>query len=594
MSKDIILSNEQILIQKSNANIIKVNAFAGTGKTTTLLYRALENPKQKILYVCYNKTIQLEAQNLFPKNVNCVTSHSLGYRYEGYKYRHKLNSFINHLNIIEELKLQKSKNPSAFASILMSTVENFCSSEDLEINANHLPYDELSLLGVVNKNNINEKIDVINGLIKRADYLWYQMCNTDNTKLSMTHDGYLKLFQLNIKKLPFDCIMLDEAQDLTPCTFSIFDKQSETQKIIVGDTHQSIYQYRGAINAMNKYNTAQEYYLTNSFRFGSEIADVANVLLLMMGVDKKITGLGKSQVFQDSIRKFNNPVPVSKNNFGKGFGISNLLNKEKVDKLTFISRNNHTLLTYAFDELVKKEKAIYFEGGFNNYNIGQLLDVYKVYKGKETSNPLLSGFKDFKELLSTAQETENTSLVTSCMLVEKYHKVLPELLDKVKRNSVQSWRDAEILFTNTHKAKGKEYDNVVLLEDFDGSPLNPYLLQKLNSIEKNANPTSNNVQKEIVGKTLDKVNDKFKEDANIAYVAITRAKNKLFLPKNYLDTVNLSIMLMKKGINNETLTELKKYSYNVSDDFKVLLERNKLENMFMSIDKNIEKKKNKI
>ena len=63
------LSDEQVAICKSNANEIKVNAFAGTGKTTTLLHYALTHPNQKFLYICYNKSIQLEAQEKFPKNV---------------------------------------------------------------------------------------------------------------------------------------------------------------------------------------------------------------------------------------------------------------------------------------------------------------------------------------------------------------------------------------------------------------------------------------------------------------------------------------------------------------------------------------------
>src|SRR5579875_3673941 len=105
------LSDEQIAICKSNANEIKVNAFAGTGKTTTLLHYALAHPKQKFLYICYNKSIQLEAQSKFPSNVLTQTSHAIAYKKEGFKYKEKLVPFLNNLAVKKHLKLEKSKNP---------------------------------------------------------------------------------------------------------------------------------------------------------------------------------------------------------------------------------------------------------------------------------------------------------------------------------------------------------------------------------------------------------------------------------------------------------------------------------------------------
>ena len=55
-------------------------------------------------------------------------------------------------------------------------------------------------------------------------------------------------------------------------------KQKSTQVIYMGDAHQQIYAWRGAVNAMQQL-PLPESRLTTSFRFGDEIAQVANYLL---------------------------------------------------------------------------------------------------------------------------------------------------------------------------------------------------------------------------------------------------------------------------------------------------------------------------
>ena len=50
-----------------------------------------------------------------------------------------------------------------------------------------------------------------------AGTLWMEMKNIHNISVGMTHDGYLKLYQLSQPRLyQYDVIFIDEAQDLTP------------------------------------------------------------------------------------------------------------------------------------------------------------------------------------------------------------------------------------------------------------------------------------------------------------------------------------------------------------------------------------------
>ena len=48
---------------------------------------------------------------------------------------------------------------------------------------------------------------------------------------------------------PHDLLLLDEAQDMNPCMLSVCLQQS-VPKIVVGDQHQQIYSFRGAVNAL--------------------------------------------------------------------------------------------------------------------------------------------------------------------------------------------------------------------------------------------------------------------------------------------------------------------------------------------------------
>ena len=59
------LTPEQKLIINSSGNI-KINAVAGSGKTTTIVEYAKTRPtKSKILYLAFNKSVKLEAIKKF-------------------------------------------------------------------------------------------------------------------------------------------------------------------------------------------------------------------------------------------------------------------------------------------------------------------------------------------------------------------------------------------------------------------------------------------------------------------------------------------------------------------------------------------------
>ena len=72
------------------------------------------------------------------------------------------------------------------------------------------------------------------------------MVDTADASVPMTHAGYLKLYQLSKPCLSrdFDMVLLDEAQDSNPASADVVLSQA-CPKILVGDSHQSIYSFIG-------------------------------------------------------------------------------------------------------------------------------------------------------------------------------------------------------------------------------------------------------------------------------------------------------------------------------------------------------------
>jgi F-box protein 18 (helicase) len=62
---------------------LKIQAFAGTGKTTTLVDIA---KARKFLYLVFNRAAAEEADLKMPANVSARTAHAIAFRSVGYIY----------------------------------------------------------------------------------------------------------------------------------------------------------------------------------------------------------------------------------------------------------------------------------------------------------------------------------------------------------------------------------------------------------------------------------------------------------------------------------------------------------------------------
>ena len=259
-----------------------VHAFAGSGKTTTLVEYAKRNPSKRFLYLAFNRAITEEAKKRFPVNTDAKTFHGLAFGLASwYKAGGKKIHFGDKLRSSEVCKALGMSMGDRCVGRGLVTLNNYLVSADDDIGVEHVPPGTTSAVDTI--------LDV-------ARRLWTMMKLRSSNDVPMTHAGYMKMYQLqrprldidmskNKKKTGYDVILLDEAQDIAPVMFDIVLRQDKCTKILVGDAHQQIYNFTGAMNVMEKIHAVVPRHLVThrrlvrSFRFGLEIANVANAIL---------------------------------------------------------------------------------------------------------------------------------------------------------------------------------------------------------------------------------------------------------------------------------------------------------------------------
>ncbi|HBO0621359.1 TPA: UvrD-helicase domain-containing protein, partial [Pseudomonas aeruginosa] len=250
-------THEQSPIIQSKASKILVRAFAGTGKTTTLVGFAKANPTLRILYLCYNSSVEKAAKGKFPRNVVCKTAHSLAHAVYGIQYAHKKTKNLRLTDIARGLDTQDWE----LVRDVLATLNNYMASADAELGRPHFPrFRDKAFLTSAQERFLKQGLDM-------ARVVWRRMVDLQDTGMLMPHDGYLKLYQLSKPDLSqrFDCMLLDEGQDINPVIADIAHWQ-RIKMAIVGDPHQQLYRFRGAEDALNSdwMVGAEEHYLTQS------------------------------------------------------------------------------------------------------------------------------------------------------------------------------------------------------------------------------------------------------------------------------------------------------------------------------------------
>ena len=486
------LTEEQIAIINAKGNI-KINAVAGSGKTTTIIeYAKARSTSSKILYLAFNKSVKLEAKKRFATlglhNVHVETAHSLAYKHIVFKNRYKVRhqGYKTH-EIVELLGLTGNGEKHAeyiIANHINKFISYFCNSEKQKIR-------ELNYRDVVTDDKAKTFVSTFYGYIeKQTRFLLNKM---DKGEIEVTHDFYLKKFQLEKPVLHYDYLLFDEGQDASAVMLDVFFKQKAT-KVIVGDIHQQIYGWRFAVNALEnaKFKT---FSLSTSFRFNQHIADLA------VGILK-----WKSHWTEPGKFVIN----------GKG-------NSKQTKVKAVLARTNLGLLIKAIEYVTEKRKVkqIYFEGNISSYTYADdgasLYDVLNLSNGKRRliKDKLIQKMRDIEELEDYIKKTDDVQLGMMVDIVKEYGNTIPGIIKEIKKKHVENneREKAEMIFSTVHRSKGMEYDAVQLVNDFITEES---IIKVLDEYEGKAN------------------HSKINEEVNLLYVAVTRTKNSIHIPETLL------------------------------------------------------------
>ncbi|XP_067110216.1 F-box DNA helicase 1 [Osmerus mordax] len=531
---------QQILNHDIQAHhVVKIVAFAGTGKTTTLVRYTQQSPLLRFLYVAFNKSVASQASRSFPSNVDCTTVHSMAFGAVGIKYRLRKQLFPSLRPFSVAWWLPKGRGGFINAKVVTLTLSSYMASTDTHVTPEHVPWKF--------KNNQGQEQEIDHEAkmmyVRDAQNIWDKMVdlNGGNEKHHMTHDGYLKLWQLSQPCLDkYDVILIDEAQDCTPAIMDIMLLQ-RCGKVLVGDPHQQIYTFRGAVNALEHVQHTHLYYLTQSFRFGAEIAYVgASILQVCKHVSKVLVGGQQG----GSVRGEASDVVSNVQS-----GVSGARGKTAI-----LSRCNVTV----FSEAVRLTDAnprcrLHIVGGVENFGLAQIMDIWLLMQPEQkrtkgisdgfirsfSKSASLGGYAGLKDY---ATKTQDRELETKLAVVEKYNNRIPELVNRIKACSEHDHQHADFILGTVHKSKGLEFDTVVVTDDFSKVPVARHNLQRIRF---------------SAGDIPD-------DEWNLLYVAVTRAQRNLIITKNISNILTLAGEYFLRSEMTSTLT---------SDDRPVCLVR---------------------
>ena len=483
---------------------VRINAYAGTGKTTTLVELCKANPTVRFLLVVFNKSVEIHSNKVFPTNVIAKTANAISYKYIKSEAGGMFANWnLKYSDIIDRVDRKGISpfNKFHWAAMTLETLNAFCHSGDEFITIKHPP----SVWNVGSERKFLD-LNCTSWLVKDAKKVWNLVLKDSVKSIKYDHTTSMKKFQLSKPDLqywvgPHDVILLDEAQDMNPCMMSIC-LQQKVPKIVIGDSFQQIYTFRGAVDALKRVEKSNltkirgTFYLTQSFRFGPEIAFAANSVLThylnnkgptLFGSRKKDSVLG-----EESLAAADGPIVI--------LARTNLrLFTEMVTLVCEPEEHLRPKIAFPFDPTSRDPMGWEKLTNMVHHKTGNI----QLIAGKTKYAPVFKKtWEEFKHQTDCAKDNETLGKIN---IVEMYGSSIIEYIN-IMKNQSQSDMDAtgvKYVFSTVHKFKGLEMNHVRLLEDFNFAGV-PYSKFDPNTFK-----------------------GKEKDEMNLLYVALTRAKKSL-------------------------------------------------------------------
>ena len=223
----------------------------------------------------------------------CRTAHSLAYEAVGHRYDQRLRAPRKPawragaaLGIAPSMQVRigdRTVTNRGLSYAVVRTVRRFCQSADTVLCPHHVPW----LRGLAAEDLHQQLVKIVLPYAQRA---WDDLHDPAGGAVRFDHDHYLKLWALTRPRIDCDFLLLDEAQDTNPVVEQVFlDQRDHAQLVMVGDSAQAIYTWRGARDVMTGFD-GTPLSLSRSFRFGPLLAHEANRWLSAAGAPIRLTG----------------------------------------------------------------------------------------------------------------------------------------------------------------------------------------------------------------------------------------------------------------------------------------------------------------
>ncbi|WP_323138645.1 UvrD-helicase domain-containing protein [Streptomyces sp. NBC_01571] len=358
----------------------------------------------------------------------------------------------------DRLITHKSLSYSVF-----QTVRRFCHSADAEIMSWHVP----RLRGLPDE----YRPELARMVLPYARRAWDDLQNPTGGAVRFEPDHYLKIWALTEPTIRADFLLLDEAQDTNAVLEEVFKAQrGHAQLIMVGDSAQAIYGWRGARDVMSDFDGLQ-LCLSQSFRFGPALADEANRWLEIVESPLRLKG---TPALRTTIGPVDHPDVV-------------------------LCRSNGGAISEVLLLLEQKKRVAMVGGGAALEKLA--LAAGELKAGRRTSHPELVLFTSWDELTDYASyDPSGGDLLPLIDIIDEYG--VDVVLAAVRNLHAED--DAEVAVSTAHKSKGREWPTVKIANDFE---------------PKVAKTTQQGVD----------VLEIDVEEARLAYVAVTRARERLDL-----------------------------------------------------------------
>lgn len=448
-----------------------VEARAGSSKTTSIIESFKYIPKgKKTLALAFNKIIQEELKSRAPSYIEVLTFHSIGFRAIKQRFGNvELNEYKIQ-NLIQEHLGDTDRD-------LVEAISNTIAYIKYSLEDSPKQIEE-----IINKFSIDICDTDINKFISMV--ISILALDKAQTNVIDFNDMCYFPFVYNLPLGQYDYVFVDESQDLNKSQLVMAKKACKNTNgriIMVLDSYQALYSWRSAdvsiLESLKKEPDTKILLLPISYRCPKKVIElvkpwVSDITYPETAIDGEIKDISLNELYSIAkpgcfiLSRTNAPMIKICMTFIRNGIRANIRGKDIGKQLNFLIKKSKKKQIKAFLTWLESWKDEEIEKlREKNINPENILDRYEC-------------------LINICDECSSLSEVTS---------KINELFNDCNESNM-------IILSSVHRAKGLERDDVYLLKwTFRAWFDNTHLLDKKN------------------------------EEANIAYVACTRARNKLFI-----------------------------------------------------------------